>query len=135
MSRPRPAPPELLAASGSAPPGRSPWRDARKRFLRNRAAVASVIVLLLITLACVLGPMLLPHAYDEVDWNLMGIAPTLTAWHLFGTDEQGRDLLVRTLVGGRVSLTVGLSATLLSVSLGVVLMLNAVRAVFGLRGI
>lgn len=100
-------------------PGRSPWMDARMRFMRNRAAVISLVLLSLITLLCVLGPMVLPHSYDSTDWELMGIAPTWAAWHLFGTDELGRDLLVRTLVGGRISLVVGLLATLVSVSLGI----------------
>jgi oligopeptide transport system permease protein len=104
----------------AAPAGRSPWRDARVRFLRNRAAVASVVVLALITLACVFGPMLLPNAFDSVDWNLMSAPPTRAGWHLFGTDELGRDLLVRTLIGGRVSLLVGVLATLVSVTIGVV---------------
>src|SRR4051812_33718342 len=102
-----------------APAGRSPWRDARVRFLRNRAAVASVVVLGLITLACVFGPMLLPNAFDSVDWNLMSAPPTRADWHWFGTDELGRDLLVRTLIGGRISLAVGLLATLVSVTIGV----------------
>jgi oligopeptide transport system permease protein len=101
------------------PAQRSPWLDARIRFVRNRAAVASLLVLAFIVLACVLGPLLLPYSYEDTDWNQMGIAPTLAGWHLFGTDELGRDLLVRTLVGGRISLTVGLLATLVSVSLGV----------------
>jgi oligopeptide transport system permease protein len=104
----------------TAPVGRSPWRDARVRFLRNRAAVASVVVLALVTLACVFGPMLLPNAFDSVDWNLMSAPPTRAGWHLFGTDELGRDLLVRTLVGGRISLLVGVLATLVSVTIGVV---------------
>jgi oligopeptide transport system permease protein len=104
----------------AAPAGRSPWRDARVRFTRNRAAVASVVVLALITLACVFGPMLLPNAFDSVDWNLMSNPPTPAGWHLFGTDDLGRDLLVRTLIGGRISLLVGLLATLVSVCIGVV---------------
>jgi len=104
----------------AAPAGRSPWRDARVRFLRNRAAVASSVILALITLACVFGPMLLPNAFDSVDWNLMSAPPTRAAWHLFGTDELGRDLLVRTLIGGRISLLVGLLATLVSMCIGVV---------------
>ena len=103
----------------AAPPGRSPWRDARVRFLRNRAAVASVVVLALVALACVFGPMLLPNAFDSVDWNLMSHPPTREGWHLFGTDDLGRDLLVRTLTGGRVSLLVGLLATLVSTVIGV----------------
>ena len=103
-----------------APAGRSPWRDARQRFLRNRAAVASLVVLALITLACVFGPMLLPNAFDSVDWNLMSAPPTRAGWHLFGTDELGRDLLVRTLIGGRISLMVGLLATVVSTCIGVV---------------
>lgn len=100
-------------------PGRSPWMDARIRFMRNRAAVVSLVLLSIITLLCVLGPMVLPHSYEDTDWNLMGIPPTLKAWHLFGTDELGRDLLVRTLIGGRISLVVGLLATLVSVSMGI----------------
>ena len=102
-----------------APPARSPWLDARQRFLRNRAALISLIVLGLIALICLVGPWLLPHAYDDTDWNQMGIAPTWDHWHLFGTDELGRDLMVRTLIGGRISLTVGALATLVSVLLGV----------------
>ncbi|MBW8760296.1 MAG: ABC transporter permease subunit [Burkholderiales bacterium] len=104
----------------AAPAGRGPWRDARVRFMRHRAAVASVVILALIALACVFGPLVLPNAFDSVDWNLMSAPPTRAGWHLFGTDELGRDLLVRTLVGGRISLLVGLLATLVSVSIGVV---------------
>jgi len=100
--------------------GRSPWADARIRFMRNRAAVFSMTLLILITLACIIGPMVLPHSYEDTDWDRMGIAPTLDNWHFFGTDELGRDLLVRTLIGGRISLMVGLLATIVSVTLGVV---------------
>jgi len=108
------------AVADTAPAGRSPWHDARRRFMRNRAAVASLAVLALIALACVFGPMLLPNAFDSVDWNLMSAPPTRAGWHLFGTDELGRDLLVRTLIGGRVSLLVGLLGTLVAVCIGVV---------------
>ena len=121
MSRPSSAVPATdAAAAASAPAGRSPWRDARIRFLRNRMAVASVVILAVVTLLCLFGPMLLPNAYDSTDWNLMSAPPTRAGWHLFGTDELGRDLLVRTLVGGRISLMVGLLATLVSVAIGVV---------------
>jgi oligopeptide transport system permease protein len=100
--------------------GRSPWQDARMRFARNKAAVASLVILLLITLACAIGPMLLPNAFDSTDWNMMSSTPTFANWHLFGTDDTGRDLLVRCLVGGRVSLMIGALATLTSVTLGIV---------------
>ncbi|PXX49967.1 ABC transporter permease subunit [Aquitalea magnusonii] len=100
--------------------GRSLWRDARLRFFRNKAAVLSLIVLAFITLACVFGPMLLPHTYEDTDWDAMGIAPTLANTHWFGTDALGRDLLVRCLIGGRISLMVGALATIASVALGIV---------------
>lgn len=100
--------------------GRSLWSDARTRFMRNKAAVVSLVLLGLISLACVVGPWVLPHAFDSADWDAMSIAPSLTNAHFWGTDDAGRDLLVRCLVGGRVSLTVGLLATLASVSLGIV---------------
>jgi oligopeptide transport system permease protein len=100
--------------------GRSLWSDARRRFLRNKAAVISLGLLTLISLACVVGPWLLPHAFDSADWDAMSLGPTLKNSHFWGTDEAGRDLLVRCLIGGRISLTVGLLATLASVSLGIV---------------
>lgn len=100
--------------------GRSLWSDARRRFLRNRAAIISLCVLALICLACIIGPWVLPHAFDSADWDLMSAAPTLTNAHFWGTDDAGRDLLVRCLIGGRVSLTVGLLATISSVTLGIV---------------
>jgi oligopeptide transport system permease protein len=109
------------AAMATAPmQGRSPWMDARIRFMRNRAAVVSLILLAIITLACIVGPWVLPHSYEDTDWDRMGIAPTWEAMHLFGTDELGRDLLVRTLMGGRISLMVGVLATLVSVAMGIV---------------
>ena len=100
--------------------GRSLWSDARRRFLRNRAAVISLALLLLIALACVVGPWVLPNAFDSADWDSMSNPPTLKNSHFWGTDDAGRDLLVRCLVGGRISLMVGLLATLASVSLGIV---------------
>jgi oligopeptide transport system permease protein len=106
--------------SDAAVEGRSLWRDARVRFFRNKAAVLSLIVLVLITLACIFGPMVLPHTYEDTDWDAMGIAPTLANTHWFGTDALGRDLLVRCLIGGRISLMVGALATIASVALGIV---------------
>lgn len=100
--------------------GRSLWSDARRRFVRNKAAVFSLCLLSLIALACVVGPWLLPHAFDSADWDAMSMPPSLKNAHYWGTDEAGRDLLVRSLIGGRISLTVGLLATLASVTLGIV---------------
>ncbi len=108
------------AALASDVAGRSPWVDARGRFLRNKAAVVSLCLLALITLLCAVGPWVLPHAFDTADWDAMSMPPTFANWHLFGTDDSGRDLLVRTLVGGRVSLIVGFLATFASVTLGIV---------------
>jgi oligopeptide transport system permease protein len=109
----------LSATLEQAVAGRSPWQDARARFLRNKAAVVSVALLAIITLACIAGPWLLPNQFDSADWNAMSVPPTFAHWHLFGTDETGRDLFVRCLIGGRVSLMIGALATLTSVTLGI----------------
>ncbi|MDT8989883.1 ABC transporter permease subunit [Curvibacter sp. APW13] len=99
--------------------GRSPWADACTRFLRNKAAVVSLVLLAFIALACIVGPWVLPNAFDSSDWNAMSVPPTWEGFHWFGTDESGRDLLVRCLIGGRISLMVGLLATLTSASIGI----------------
>ncbi len=109
-----------VTQSGSAAArSRSLWSDARRRFLRNKAATISLCLLFVIALACVVGPWVLPHAFDSADWDAMNAAPSFKNAHFWGTDDAGRDLLVRCLIGGRISLTVGLLATLASVSLGI----------------
>jgi oligopeptide transport system permease protein len=100
--------------------GRSPWMDAAARFVRNRAAVFSVCLLSFIVLACIVGPWMLPNAFDSTDWDAMSQPPIWKNFHWFGTDESGRDLLVRCLMGGRISLMVGLMATLSSATVGIV---------------
>jgi len=108
--------------------GRSLWVDARRRLFRNRAAMASIIVLGLITLMAVLAPLLSAYAYDEINYDIVSCAPGWWPWaapcsaggsHWFGTDAVGRDLFVRVLYGARVSLAVGLVATLVSLLIGV----------------
>jgi oligopeptide transport system permease protein len=108
-----------LERAAAAPRGRSPWRDARTRFMRNKAAVVSLAALALIALACIAGPWLLHAEFDTTDWNAMSLPPTLQGQHWWGTDESGRDLLVRCLIGGRISLMVGVLATIASVAIGI----------------
>jgi oligopeptide transport system permease protein len=104
----------------AAEPERSPWRDAMQRFRRNKAAVTSLAFLILVTLTCVIGPWLLTHAYDSTDWDALKLPPSLSNSHWWGTDESGRDLLVRCLMGGLISLMLGILTTMTSIALGVV---------------
>lgn len=108
-----------LAAIAKAPRSRGPLATAAWRFVRNRAAFAGFVVLMLIVIACVAGPWLLPNGPIDSDWSAISLPPTLQNMHWFGTDELGRDLLARTLQGGRVSLEVGLLGTLVSGLIGV----------------
>ena len=111
--------------------GRSLWQDARRRLLRNRAAVVSMIVLGLIAGLALLAPWLSPHPYDEIYWERILAPPDFEHAHWFGTDGNGRDLFVRTLYGARVSLMVGLLATAVSLLIGVTW--GAVAGYFGGR--
>jgi len=116
-----------IAIAMPEPRGRSLWVDARRRLLRNRAAMAGIIILAAIVLLALLAPLLSPFAYDEVNYDLISCAP---GWwpveaacsapgHIFGTDAIGRDIFVRVLYGARVSLAVGLVATVVSLVIGV----------------
>ena len=108
-----------LAAIANAPRSRGPLATAAARFVRNRAAFTGFVVLLLIVIACVAGPWFLSNNPIDSDWSAISLAPTLQNMHWFGTDDLGRDLLARTLQGGRVSLEVGLLGTLVSGLIGV----------------
>ncbi|MDD1794938.1 oligopeptide ABC transporter permease OppC [Enterovibrio sp. ZSDZ42] len=101
--------------------GRSLWQDARIRFMRNKAAMTSLAILLCITLWVIVGPFFATYAFDDTDWYAMHAAPSLGAeGHVFGTDALGRDIYVRTLVGGQISLMVGLMGALVAVLIGTV---------------
>ncbi|EXI63129.1 peptide ABC transporter permease [Mannheimia granulomatis] len=100
--------------------GRSLWQDARRRFFRNKAAVASLIILCCVLLFITFAPMLMPFSYEDTDWNMMGTAPDFASQHYFGTDSAGRDLLVRVAIGGRISLMVGIAGALIAVIIGTI---------------
>ncbi|MFM9843304.1 MAG: ABC transporter permease subunit [Dongiaceae bacterium] len=99
--------------------GRSLWRDAWHRMLRNRAAVASGLIFIFIVLICYLGPFFTRHTFDEVNWDFVNGQPDFAQGYYFGGDGNGRDLFVRTLYGGRVSISIGVVATLVSLVIGV----------------
>ena len=109
---------ETVLTGRPAARGRSLTDDAIARLLANRAATASLVVLVLLTLFALLGPALTPWPYDQVNKSDVWVPP-LTNGHLLGTDALGRDLLARLAMGLRVSLSIGLVATLVSLLIGV----------------
>ena len=109
--------------------GRSLWSDARRRLGRNRAAVASIVILSIIALMALAAPFLSQYSFDAQDYDHISCSPdwwpdpnvlcNAGGTHWFGTDSVGRDLFVRVLYGARVSISVGLIATLVSLVIGV----------------
>ena len=99
--------------------GRSLWQDAMRRLMQNTMAVFSLVTLAIITLLCFFGPHLSPHSMTQVYWDRISVPPDFENSHWFGTDGNGRDLFVRVLVGGQISLMVGVVATIVSLVIGV----------------
>jgi oligopeptide transport system permease protein len=97
--------------------GTSLWRDAWLRLRKNKLAVFGAVVLLVMVAFCFLGPLLSPYTYEQQDLGLYATAPSAKHW--FGTDKLGRDQLTRVMYGGRISLSVGVCATLVSLTIGV----------------
>lgn len=97
--------------------GTSLWADAWHRLQKNRLAAGSAVVLAVIVCIALAGPWFTGYSYDEQDTALGATPPSAAHW--LGTDPLGRDLLTRTLYGGRVSLMVGLCATSVSLLIGV----------------
>ncbi len=105
------------AIAGS--PSRSLWHQAGRRFRHNRAAMTSLWVLAVIAITSLLVPALWPHGIEDTYWDSILVPPTLENFHWFGTDANGRDLLVRVFYGGRISLTIGLLTTIVALLIGV----------------
>lgn len=88
-----------------------------QRFLRHRLALTGLATILVLVLACAVGPYLDP--YNDLYIDIMHrFAPPFLGWHLLGTDQLGRDMLARLLMAGRISLTVGFAAMALSTVVG-----------------
>jgi oligopeptide transport system permease protein len=107
------------ATTDALPATAGPWRSAWRRLRRDRGGMVALALLAAIALLALAGPLVSPHAYDALDWMYMAVPPGLEASHWFGTDRLGRDLFVRTMVGVRLSLAIGLAATAVSLVIGV----------------
>ncbi|MBC7910479.1 MAG: ABC transporter permease [Pyrinomonadaceae bacterium] len=110
--------------------GTSLWKDAWKRLLKNKLAVFGMIVVAIIILVSLIGPPIVKAAtgytYDYIPSENQKSYPPFTApdgsfsWtHPMGTDNAGRDILARVLLGGRISLMVGIISTIVSLIIGV----------------
>ena len=107
--------------------GNSLWHDAWLRLRKNKLAVFGMVTIAVVTVACGAGPWVASYGYEQQD--LMNTFAPPNAQHWLGTDQLGRDLLVRLLFGGRVSLGVGLAATFVALTIGVTY--GAVSGFFG----
>ena len=112
--------------------GRSPWQLAWERLRKDRAAIVSGVTIAIIVLLALLAPLIAAwvghgpnQEFIDIGENANGgpVPPSSTFW--FGTDSSGRDLFIRVLYGARISLAVGVLATLLAIALGVVFGLAA----------
>jgi peptide/nickel transport system permease protein len=108
---------------------RSLWSDAWRQFRRHHLAMIGVVVLSLLLIMTVFGPLVYNQSPDTIDYSASLQPPSLQ--HPFGTDDLGRDLLARAMLGGRVSMAVGVVAVLIAITVGT--LIGAVAGFFGGR--
>jgi oligopeptide transport system permease protein len=110
------------AAAGAPIRQASLWRDAWRRYIRNKGAVTAATVFGLLVGYCIVTPIIMTNILgidpDKVDFTLSNQNPSMD--HLLGTDKFGRDLFLRTALGGRVSILIGFGATVAILCIGVV---------------
>jgi oligopeptide transport system permease protein len=113
----RPLDKKMLEPVGEAKKGLTYWQDVFSRLKRNKAAMISLGVIILIFLLAIFLPFFLPYTYSD---QLIGQESQAPSWkHIMGTDSLGRDMLVRILYGARVSLSVGIFASIVNLTIGV----------------
>jgi ABC-type dipeptide/oligopeptide/nickel transport system permease subunit len=120
---------DLAAAAGLDLKARSQWSYARKRFLRHRLAMLSLVLLIIIFGAGVFANYIAPYSFSEIDLSNILAAPTTAGQHYFGTDEIGRDSFSRVIYGIRTSEEVGLFVAVVSSIVG--LIIGAVAGYYG----
>jgi oligopeptide transport system permease protein len=105
--------------TGVSEQGHSLFRIAMRSLLSSKATTTALALMAIVVLLTLAAPLLSPWDIDSTDWDNVATSPSLETAHYFGTDDVGRDIFVRTLYGGRISLLVGLSATMVSLVIGV----------------
>src|ERR1043165_2154309 len=108
--------PATVAEAALRRPSRSLWSDAMRQFRRHRLAMFGVVVLALLLVMTIFGPLVYRVPTDAIDYSQGLLGPSID--HPFGTDDLGRDLLARAMLGGRVSMAVGVVAVLIAITLG-----------------
>jgi peptide/nickel transport system permease protein len=116
----------LMSAVESMPaPAPGFWNSpGLRRFRRHKLAVFGAASIILLTLACIVGPWLLPYTDTFIDIR-QRFAPPFAGPHILGTDPLGRDILARLLMAGRISLAVGFSAMAIAMAIGIMVGLIA----------
>ena len=104
-------------AAGAAIQQTSLWRDAFRRFTHNRGALIAMVAFLIMLLYVVITPFVVTYDPNAVDFSHSYLTPTWS--HPFGTDEFGRDLFLRTALGGRISIGIGFAATFAIMVVGI----------------
>ncbi len=97
----------------------SQWREIVKRLMRNKVAMAGLIIIIVMVVIAIIAPLISPYDPNLIDLGNKNMKPG--AGHIFGTDEMGRDILSRVFFGARNSLVLGFGAVGLSLVLGIVL--------------
>ncbi|MBI5303870.1 MAG: ABC transporter permease [Chloroflexi bacterium] len=126
-NQPNSTPVNTSAASGSQRAPRSFWSDAWRQFRRQRTAIFGLLVLGVLIVGTALGPFIYAQEPSKIDFSLKRKPPSLE--HPFGTNDLGQDQLARALLGGRISIAVGLAAVSVSISLGI--LIGAIAGYFG----
>src|SRR3954447_5036285 len=93
------------------------YRDAWRRFRRNKAAVAGLLFIVVIFLLAIFAPLVAPHSFEEQ--NIRAVTQKPSGAYPLGTDQLGRDILSRLIYGARISLLVGVVVQLIIVVIGV----------------
>lgn len=117
----------MSRANTAKPKKRSQLGETWKRLRRNRLAVAGLIILALIFLLAIFADFIAPYPYDMQDYSVTFQGPSIQ--HLFGTDNNGRDILSRIIYGTRVSLQIGFISLLGGALVGC--LLGAIAGYFG----
>ena len=94
------------------------WQDAWLRLKKDKAAMLGLIFILALLLFAIIGPVFSSYSYEDQNFMQANLAPSAEHW--FGTDSLGRDLFVRVLYGARISLSIGIVASLINLVIGVI---------------